>query len=176
MDAEMFNLTWDSFQISTKETFKSLVNEEEFMDNTLACADDTQLKAHKFILSACSPFFKNILLKNPHPSPLIYISGVSSRDLQAILNFMYLGETNVEQSHLESFMTSCNIIKVRGLTAPDVKEEQLNVNNKEVDKENLPVKNSSSKKHIEKVVIVEKNAKNLSKILPALFKSLSLNL
>ena len=86
------------------------------------------------------------MLKNPHPSPLIYISGVSSRDLQAILNFMYLGETNVEQSHLESFMTSCNIIKVRGLTAPDVKEEQLNVNNKEVDKENIPDKNSSYKK------------------------------
>ena len=71
MDTEMFNLTWDAFQLSTKETFKSLVNQEEFMDVTLACDDDTQLKAHKVILSACSPFFKNILLKNPHPSPLI---------------------------------------------------------------------------------------------------------
>ena len=119
MDSEMFNLTWDAFQLSAKEAFRSLVNEEDFMDVTLACDDDKQIKAHKVILSACSPFFKNILSRNPHPNPLLFISGVTFRDLKAILNFMYLGETNVEQNHLDSFMSACNIIKVRGLTEPE---------------------------------------------------------
>jgi len=121
----MFNLTWDAFQSSAKETFRSLANEEDFMDVTLACDDDKQLKAHKVILSACSPFFKGILSRNPHPNPLIFISGVTFRDLKAILNFMYLGETNVEQNHLDSFMSACNIIKVRGLT------ESENIQSKE---------------------------------------------
>jgi hypothetical protein len=119
MDTEMFNLTCDAFQQSAKETFRSLVNEEDFMDVTLACDDDKQLRAHKVILSACSPFFKRILSKNPHPNPLLFISGVTYRDLKAILNFMYLGETNVEQCHLDSFMSACNIIKVKGLTEPE---------------------------------------------------------
>ena len=126
MDAEMFNLTWDAFQQSAKETFKSLVHEQEFMDVTLACDDDKQIKAHKVILSACSPFLKNILVKNPHSSPLLFLSGVKFRDLKAILNFMYLGETNVEQCHLESFMAACNILRVRGLTEPDLEEPEMN--------------------------------------------------
>jgi len=127
MEAEMFNLTWDDFQQSTKETFRSLVNEEEFMDVTLACDDDKQLRAHKVILSACSPFFKNILVKNPHSSPLLFISGVNFTDLKAILNFMYLGETKVEQSHLETFMTACSILKVKGLSVESkVQDPQIN--------------------------------------------------
>jgi len=119
----MLKCSWDAFQQSAKETFRSLVNEEDFMDVTLSCDDDKQIKAHKVILSACSPFFKRILLKNPHPNPLLFISGVAYRDLKAILNFMYLGETNVEQCHLDSFMSACNIIKVKGLTEPENLEQ-----------------------------------------------------
>jgi len=118
----MLKCSWDAFQQSAKETFRSLVNEEDFMDVTLSCDDDKQIKAHKVILSACSPFFKRILLKNPHPNPLLFISGVAYRDLKAILNFMYLGETNVEQSHLDSFMSACNIIKVKGLSEQNAKK------------------------------------------------------
>jgi len=119
MDPELFNLTWDAFQQSAKDTFRSLINEEDFMDVTLACDDDKQIKAHKVILSSCSPFFKRILTRNPHPNPILFISGVDYRDLKAILNFMYLGETNVEQAHLDTFMAACKIIKVRGLTEPE---------------------------------------------------------
>merc|ERR1712096_456557 len=45
----------------------------------------------------------------------------------AILNFMYLGETNVEQCHLESFMAACNIIRVRGLTEPETEEPNKDI-------------------------------------------------
>ena len=125
MDTEMFNLTWEDFQQSAKETFRSLVDEEDFMDVTLVCEDDKQLRAHKVILSACSKFFKNILMRNPHQNPLLFISGINFRDLKAILNFMYLGETMVEQSHLDSFMAACSILKVKGLTTEQ--EPQMNI-------------------------------------------------
>eukprot|EP00092_Neocalanus_flemingeri_P039318 GFUD01042807.1.p1 GENE.GFUD01042807.1~~GFUD01042807.1.p1 ORF type:complete len:288 (+),score=62.85 GFUD01042807.1:44-907(+) len=143
MDAEMFNLTWDDFQHSAKETFRSLVHEEDFMDVTLVCDDDKQLRAHKVILGSCSSFFKNILLKNPHPSPLLFISGVHSRELKAILNFMYLGETNVEQCHLDSFMAACKIIKVKGLTEVVPQEQQIN--NLPEEKEKIPLPRPSAK-------------------------------
>jgi len=160
MDNELFNLTWDAFQQSAKETFRSLVDEEDFMDVTLACDDDKQIKAHKVILSACSPFFKRILSKNPHPNPLLFISGVTYRDLKAILNFMYLGETNVEQNHLDSFMSACNIIKVRGLTEP----------------ESIPPKENSQTKAREPGVEIAppKNVKNYPLEKPSISHDLSL--
>ena len=57
----------------------------------------TLFKAHKVVLSACSPFFKSILKRNPHQHPLLYLKGVNSQDLGSLLNFMYQGQVNVAQ-------------------------------------------------------------------------------
>ena len=43
----------------------------------------------KVIISACSPFFRNVLRQNPHQHPLLYMKGVRYTDLQSVLNFMY---------------------------------------------------------------------------------------
>ena len=68
------------------------------------------------ILSACSPFFRNILRRNPHQHPLIYLKGVKYTDLQCVLNFMYHGEVNVAQEELNSFLAVAEDLKVKGLT------------------------------------------------------------
>ena len=39
----------------------------------------------KVILSACSPFFRRILLSNPHQHPLIYLTGVSKHFLTSMV-------------------------------------------------------------------------------------------
>ena len=52
------------------------------------------------VLSACSPFFRQILSENPHPNPLVYLRGVSYENLVATLNFMYCGEVNISQDTL----------------------------------------------------------------------------
>jgi len=145
MNSELFNLTWNDFSSCTQETFRSLLNEDEFMDVTLVCDDQEQLKAHKVILSACSPFFKNILKKNAHPNPLIFLSGVDVENLKAILNFIYLGETAVGQNHLDSFMLACKVLKIKGLTEPEEfpKRKEMNErppepNKKYIQNQNLP--------------------------------------
>ena len=85
----------------------------EFFDVTIA-SEDKQLQAHKLILSACSPFFKNILRSNHHPHPLLYLKGVSFRDMEAVLNFMYHGEVNVAQDDLNSFLQVAEDLRVKG--------------------------------------------------------------
>ena len=115
MTSEKFNLSWNNFTSWTKSTFKDLLKEQEFTDVTLACEDDKQIKAHKVILSACSHFFRNIILKNPHPHPLIYLKGLHFKELSSIIEFIYVGQTEVAQDDVEMFMNAAKDLKVKGL-------------------------------------------------------------
>merc|ERR1712106_867167 len=115
MESEKFCLRWNDFETNISAGFRELREEKDFFDVTLAC-DDSQLQAHKVILSACSPFFRNILQRNPHQHPLLYMKGVKYSELQSVLNFMYLGEVNVAQDDLNSFLSVAEDLKVKGLT------------------------------------------------------------
>merc|ERR1712210_381623 len=92
---------WNDFESNISVAFRELREEKDFFDVTLAC-DDSQVQAHKVILSACSPFFRNILRRNPHQHPLLYLKGVKYKELLSVLNFMYQGEVNVAQEELNS--------------------------------------------------------------------------
>ena len=90
--SERYELSWKEFDQCTSQSFRNHYNKDTFSDVTLACDDDKQIKSHKMILSACSPFFQKILLNNPHQHPLIYLKGVKFESLKLLLRFMYLGK------------------------------------------------------------------------------------
>jgi len=115
MGSEKFCLRWNDFESNISTAFRELRDDKDFFDVTLAC-DDEQIQAHKMILSACSPFFRNILRRNPHQHPLLYLKGVKYTDLQSVLNFMYHGEVNVAQEELNSFLAVAEDLRVKGLT------------------------------------------------------------
>jgi len=115
MGSEKFCLRWNDFESNISNAFQELRDDKDFFDVTLAC-DDEQIQAHKVILSACSPFFRNILRRNPHQHPLLYMKGVKYTDLQSVLNFMYHGEVNVAQEELNSFLAVAEDLRVKGLT------------------------------------------------------------
>jgi len=115
MSSDKFCLKWNDFEANISGAFRELREDKDFFDVTLAC-DDEQINAHKVILSACSPFFKNILRRNPHQHPLLYMKGVSYSNLQAVLNFMYHGEVNVAQDELNTFLAVAEDLRVKGLT------------------------------------------------------------
>jgi len=115
MNSEKFCLRWNDFETNISVAFKELREEKDFFDVTLAC-DDNQIQAHKVILSACSPFFRNVLRRNPHQHPLLYIKGVKYQDLLSVLNFMYNGEVNIAQEELNTFLAVAEDLRVKGLT------------------------------------------------------------
>ena len=91
MESEKFCLRWNDFETSISRAFKELREEKDFFDVTLVC-DDSQIEAHKVILSAFYPFFRTILIRNPHQHPpLLYLKGVKYSELLSVLNFMYMG-------------------------------------------------------------------------------------
>ena len=53
--AEKYNLNCDTFSDHLKLMFKDLYQEGSHSDVTLVSDDQTQFKAHKIVLSACSP-------------------------------------------------------------------------------------------------------------------------
>jgi hypothetical protein len=112
---EKFCLRWNDFENNISNSFRELRDDKDFFDVTLAC-DDNQLKAHKVILSACSPFFRSVLKKNPHPHPLLYLKGVKYEDILSVVNFMYHGEVNVAQEDLNTFLAVAEDLQVKGLT------------------------------------------------------------
>ena len=74
-----------------------------------------QVEAHKLLLIVSSPFFQNILQKNKHPHPLIYIRGVRYEDLSAMVGFIYCVEANVFQGNLDFFLTFAEELQLKRL-------------------------------------------------------------
>ena len=107
-------MKWNGFQGLLQTSIQQLKNDDDFTDVTLAC-EDRSIKAHKVILSACSPFFKKLLKTYPHPQPLIYMKGLKSNSLTAIIDFLYLGEANIFQEELESFLSLAEELQIKGL-------------------------------------------------------------
>ena len=116
MQSEKYNLLWNGYKENSAVCFKEAHSLLEFTDVTLVSDDDKQIKSHKFVLSSCSPIFRNILVSNPHQHPLIYLSDVNHEQLKAIINFMYLGEAEVAQDDLENFMKVAARFQIKGLS------------------------------------------------------------
>merc|ERR1719341_524392 len=113
--SEKLYLKWNDFQENVNTTFGNLRGNNDFSDVTLACEDGQEFEAHKVILAASSPFFQRLLERKKHPHPLIYMRGLKSEDLSAILDFLYCGEANVFQENLDSFLAIAEELKLKGL-------------------------------------------------------------
>ena len=94
--SEKLCLNWNDFGGNFKTAFEELRRDKDFCDVTLACEDGQQFEAHKGVLASSSPFFHKILRGINHARPLLYLKGMKSFDVASILDFLYLGEANVD--------------------------------------------------------------------------------
>ena len=115
-NSEKLCLKWKDFEDKTVSSFGQLRGNQDFTDVTLACEDGQQMEAHKFILASSSPFMMDILKRNKHSHPLIYMTGTKSKNLVAMLDFLYSGEANVDQQNLDTFLKLADELKLKGLT------------------------------------------------------------
>ena len=73
---EKLCLKWNDFQENLKTAFSGLRNNQDFADVTLVCEDGMQIETHKVILASSSPLLMEILQRNKHPHPMIYMRGL----------------------------------------------------------------------------------------------------
>ena len=126
----LVNFVWHQVAEDMKNAFESLMENSDLVDVSLVCEDGQQVEAHKVILAASSTFFQKVLKRNTHPHPLLYLKGVTSKNLWAVLRFIYSGEVNIEEEELESFLDLAEGLNLRGLsrpTSPNQEEVDLKV-------------------------------------------------
>ncbi|XP_034239413.1 protein abrupt-like isoform X2 [Thrips palmi] len=110
-----FCLRWNNFQSNITSQFETLRQDEDFVDVTLTC-DGKSVKAHKVVLSACSPYFKELFKNNPCKHPIIILKDVQWFHLCALVEFMYAGVVNVAQTELPAFLQTAESLHILGLT------------------------------------------------------------
>ncbi|XP_043218420.1 protein bric-a-brac 2-like isoform X4 [Amphibalanus amphitrite] len=121
--SQKFCLKWNNFQNSVTSVFDSLRQDEELVDITLCC-EGRKIKAHRMMLSACSPYFRDLFKDNPCQHPLFFLKDTSYVDIAAVIEFVYKGEVNVLQSQLASFLKTAELLQVKGLSG-DEEEDQV---------------------------------------------------
>ena len=110
-------LRWNDYESCILNSFENLRRENDFLDVTLVSDDEIIMKAHKVVLSACSPFFRNILRYSAVNQPLmLFIDGVKSHDLRLVLDYVYQGEVKLYQENLGSFLKATEKLKISGLS------------------------------------------------------------
>lgn len=112
---QRFCLKWDKYQANLTHVFDQLLQNELFVDVTLAC-DGRTIKAHRIVLSACSPYFHALFLDNPCQHPTIILRDIEWPELRAAIEFMYKGEVNVFQEQIGPLLRVAEMLKIRGLT------------------------------------------------------------
>ena len=137
---EKFCLKWNEFQENTIKTFSNLRQEDAFFDVTLVSDDQRQMMAHQVILSSCSGYFKNILMSNRHSYPMICLIGITSTDLENVLDYIYHGEVQVFQKDIDNFLNIAQRLKLGALLSfddeKDNKKYEKNCNKRLVPDEN----------------------------------------
>ena len=113
--SEKLCLNWNDFAANITNTLHDLKEDKEFTDLTLVCADK-QVEVHKVVLASSSNFFRRVLKNVKHSHPLIYLSGIKFKDLEAVLSFMYLWQVKLAQEDLDSFLALAEELEVKGLT------------------------------------------------------------
>ena len=146
--AEKFSLKWNDFEKNVVSSYNDLRRDPDFSDVTLVSEEDMLIEAHRIILTSCSPFFSNLLRKNNHSHPMIYMRGLKSKYLEAIVDFIYHGEANIFQDDLDGFLALAEELQLKGLSG-SYKEDKGTINDKSsqetIDNENVKTELSQIK-------------------------------
>lgn len=121
MSSQRFCLRWNNHQSNLLSVFDQLLHDESFVDVTLA-VEGKLLKAHKMVLSACSPYFQTLFVNHPDKHPIVILKDVPYNDMRSLLDFMYRGEVSVDQDRLTAFLRVAESLRIKGLT--EVNEEK----------------------------------------------------
>jgi hypothetical protein len=96
--------------------FSQFYKDETLVDVTLSCIQSNhQINAHRLVLAACSPYFRNMFEKQSNPLyPIVNIDNIYVEDLRLVLEFMYKGEVMIPNERLANVVRCATSLEVDG--------------------------------------------------------------
>ncbi|KAG8259455.1 hypothetical protein J6590_014924 [Homalodisca vitripennis] len=115
MADQQFCLRWNNHQSTLISVFDTLLENGTLVDCTLA-AEGQYLKAHKVVLSACSPYLETLLSQHYEKHPIVILKDVKFTELKSMMDYMYRGEVNISQDQLGTFLKAAESLQIKGLS------------------------------------------------------------
>ena len=116
MGEETYTISWDTFGAHLTETAKRLYETKISADVTLISDDLTEFPTHKFILCAGSNILYQLFSKTDASN--LYLKGIHDQQLEAILQYLYLGQTTVNEGNLKEFLNVAKDLEIKDLDNP----------------------------------------------------------
>lgn len=96
-------------------SFKEMWNRTDLSDIKLSC-DQIEFNVHRFLLAACSPYFRRLFEKNPEKNLNIILEKVNGDDLRRVLFYMYHGSVSIKNDDIQGF---CELLEWFSMSVPD---------------------------------------------------------
>lgn len=143
MDSGLLSLKWNNHGSTFFHVLSSIRKKESYTDVTITCGGKFY-PVHKLVLSTCSEYFEEIFERTQCKHPVIVLKDIKHEELEALLNYMYLGEVNVLQAELAGLINAAECLKIKGLAVPDEAPATKSESSRENKRSAKDISNSSS--------------------------------
>ena len=146
MKEEWQTLTWQTYPDHLKEIMHDLLTTDDCKDVTLVSDDMKSIKAHRNILSACSPLFKNIFqMENDNYHTVVFLQGMPFSEIESIIQLIYLGQAqvNCHEDKINEFFTVAKHLQIKELLKDN--GEPQHILKTEVVSQTNPIKKKNEK-------------------------------
>lgn len=118
MEDGLLSLKWNNHKSTFFHILSEVRGKHTYTDATLAC-EGKFYPVHKLVMSTCSDYFAEIFEKTPCKNPVVVLKDIKKTDLDALLDYMYIGEVDVRQSELAGLIKAAECLRIKGLAVPD---------------------------------------------------------
>ncbi|KAK8721923.1 hypothetical protein OTU49_012635 [Cherax quadricarinatus] len=118
MGEDFLSLKWNNHKPAFFHLLRILREKGCYTDVTLACGAKF-FAVHRLVLMACSDFFTEVFEHTQCQKPVIVLKDIKSHELEALLDYMYLGEVDVQQTDLPGLIKAAECLRIKGLAVPD---------------------------------------------------------
>nr|XP_045609043.1 longitudinals lacking protein, isoforms A/B/D/L-like isoform X1 [Procambarus clarkii] len=118
MGEDLLSLKWNNHKPAFFHLLRILREKGCYTDVTLACGTKF-FAVHRLVLMACSDFFTEVFEHTLCQKPVIVLKDIKSHELEALLDYMYLGEVDVQQTDLPGLIKAAECLRIKGLAVPD---------------------------------------------------------
>ena len=126
MHQEKYSLSWHSYSDHLSNMMKELMRNDDFADVTLVTDDKKHIKAHKNILSACSPAFRYLMTFDKKSNSIFYLRGIQFSELESIMQFIYFSEATFHKERMNEFLSAAESLEINGLSNANAEIDESN--------------------------------------------------